>query len=143
MRALLCCIASYVLVCETDHHDCGELAVSAREAEASAEPDSLNKLIDEGLDAAGILPPYERVVQLDKQLRAEIDRLLPVVQQQADRLNRGTTDWFSRQSVVDDARRTLREGLGHGLRSAGLQVRELARQCGALARYAHSTGGDE
>lgn len=110
--------------------------MSAREAEASAEPDSLNELIEEGLAAAGILPTYERVNQLNKLLRVEIDRLIPVVQKQADGLNRGTTDWWARQSVVDDAKRVLQDGLGHGLRSAAVQVHELARQCGALARFA-------
>ncbi|MGA6223447.1 DUF6415 family natural product biosynthesis protein [Streptomyces umbrinus] len=112
--------------------------MSTRETEA--QPDSLTELIEEGLAAAGILPTYERVNQLNKQLRTEIDHLIPVVQKQADRLNRGTTAWYSRQRCVDDARRTLQDGLGHGLRSAALQVRELARQCGALARYADSQG---
>jgi hypothetical protein len=133
--------AALTVSCERDHHNCGELAVSAREANTSAEPD-LNELIDDGLAAAGILPTYEHVVQLDKQLRVEIERLLPVVQAQADRLNRGTTDWFSQQRVIDEARRTLQDGLGQGLRSAALQVHELARQCGALAGFAVSAGDD-
>jgi hypothetical protein len=105
-----------------------------------AQPDSLTELIEEGLAAAGILPTHHRVAQLDKQLRVAIERLIPPVQAQADQLNKGTTDWYSRQSVIDDARRTLQDGPGNGLRSAAMQVRELARQCGALARYAASQG---
>jgi hypothetical protein len=113
--------------------------VSARETETTPiESDGLDDLIAEGLAAGGILPVYERVLELDEQLRAGLARLIPLVQAQADGLNRGTTDWFSRQRAVDDARRALEDDLGHGLRSAALQVHELARQCGALARYADS-----
>ncbi|MCZ4511577.1 DUF6415 family natural product biosynthesis protein [Streptomyces sp. ActVer] len=112
--------------------------MSTRETEA--QPDSLTELIEEGLAAAGILPTHLRVTQLDEQLRVEIERLIPVVQEQADQLNKGTTDWYLQQRVVDDAKRTLQDGPGNGLRSAAMQVRELARQCGALARYAVSPG---
>lgn len=115
--------------------------MSTRETEA--ESDSLHELIEDGLAAAGILPTYEHVVELDERLRAEIERLIPVVQAQADKLNRGGTDWFSQQRVIDDARRTLQDGLGQGLRSAALQVHELARQCRALAGYADAPGGGQ
>lgn len=132
------CSADLTVSCETDHHDRGELDVSTRETET--ESDSLTELIEEGLAAAGILPTHHRVDQLDKQLRVEIERLIPVVQAQADKLNKGTPEWYSQQRVVDDARRTLQDGPGDGLRSAALQVRELARQCSALAGYATVPG---
>lgn len=89
-------------------------------------------LIEEGLAATGILPPYERLVELDTQLRAAIDTLLPVAQAAADRLNRGTPAWYTRQKAVDEARKALDGNLGIGLRSAALHVAELARHCYAL-----------
>lgn len=113
--------------------------MSARETDTTpTEQTGLAELIDAGLAAGGILPTYDRVLELDEALRAGLATLIPLVQAQADRLNRGTTDWYSRQRAVDDARRVLQDGLGEGLRSAALQVHELARQCGALARYAGS-----
>ncbi|MFD9193009.1 DUF6415 family natural product biosynthesis protein [Streptomyces phaeochromogenes] len=117
--------------------------MSARETDTTAQPDSLTELIEEGLAAAGILPTHHRVDQLDKQLRVEMDRLLPVVQAQADRLNKGTPDWYLQQRVIDSARRTLQDGPGDGLRSAAMQVRELALQCAALARYADLPGDSQ
>ncbi|MGW1614425.1 DUF6415 family natural product biosynthesis protein [Streptomyces sp. NPDC002285] len=89
-------------------------------------------LIEEGLAAAGILPPYERLVELDQLLRVAIGELLPVAQAAADTLNRGTPAWYTCQKAVDEARRTLDGDLGIGLRSAALHVAELARHCYAL-----------
>lgn len=89
-------------------------------------------LIKEGLAAAGILPPYERLVELDEQLRAAINEILPVAQQAADKLNRGTPEWYSRQRAIDEARKALDSDLGIGLRSAALHVAELARHCHAI-----------
>lgn len=93
-------------------------------------------LIREGLAAAGILPPYERVLELNYQLRTELKRLLPIVQAQADGLNRGTVVWYSRQRVLDETRNVMADGLGSGLRSAALHVHTLARHCQWLADYA-------
>jgi hypothetical protein len=89
-------------------------------------------LIDEGLAAPGILPTYERLVELDQLLRAAIVKMLPVAQTAADELNRGTPEWYSRQTAIDEARKVLAGNLGAGLRSAALHVAELARRCYAL-----------
>ena len=89
-------------------------------------------LIDEGLAATGILPTYERLVELDTQLRTAIAEAAPQAQAAADRLNRGTREWYSLQSAIDDAHRVLEGDLGAGLRSAAVHVAELARCCHAL-----------
>ena len=89
-------------------------------------------LIEEGLAATGILPTYERLVELDEQLRAAIEKLLPVAQAKADKLNRGTPEWYARQTAIDEARKALAGNLGAGLRSAAVHVAELARRCYAL-----------
>ncbi|MEU8756196.1 DUF6415 family natural product biosynthesis protein [Streptomyces chartreusis] len=104
-------------------------ADSRTSAAARADVDAL---IDEGLAATGILPTYERLVELDEQLRAAIDKALPVAQAKADELNRGTPEWYSRQTAIDEARKVLAGNLGAGLRSAAMHVAELARRCYAL-----------
>lgn len=96
-------------------------------------------LVHEGLAASGLLPTYERMVELDELLRAELDRLLPMVQAQANSLNHGTTEWYGRQRVLDEARHALAGGLGPGLRSVALQVHRLALHCQWLAGYAEES----
>lgn len=106
-------------------------AHSRTSTEPAAPPD-LDALIKEGLDATGILPPYGRLVDLDTQLRAAIRRLSRRAQTEADAMDRGTPEWYSLQTAVDNARQALDESLGPGLRSAALHVSELARRCHAL-----------
>jgi len=97
--------------------------------------DGTRALIAEGLAATGLLPTYERVRHLDVRLRAEVERLMPIVQEQADQLYRGDTAWHRRQRLLTSARRVLGEGLGVGLVSAARQVHELAQHCQWLAEY--------
>ena len=98
----------------------------------STTPADDSALVDEALKVTGILPPYDRLVELDGQLRAVISARLLAARAAADRLNRGTREWYSLQSAVDDAARALEGGLGIGLRSAALHVAELARCCHVL-----------
>ena len=92
----------------------------------------VDALIEEGLSVTGILPPYDRLIELDKDLRAAVEGLLLEAQAVADGLNRGTAEWWSRQSAIDYARQALAGDLGPGLRSAAMHVAELAHRCGAL-----------
>jgi hypothetical protein len=92
----------------------------------------VHALIEEGLAATGVLPTYERLVELDQQLRTAIEGRLPAAQAEANALDHGTREWYTRQSAIDHARRALTSGLGIGLRSAAVQVAELARCCHAL-----------
>ncbi|MHC0432919.1 DUF6415 family natural product biosynthesis protein [Streptomyces sp. O3] len=94
------------------------------------------EVIAEGLDATGILPPYERLVELDELLRAELTRLVPIVQRRTDTLWRGAPDWYTQRSILDGARHALDSDLGTGLRSAATQVHQLARYCRWLAQAA-------
>ena len=97
---------------------------------------SLDALVDEGIHAAGILPTRQRCEELDEQLRECLARLIPVVQAQADAMDRGEVAWYGRQRLLDDTAAVLAEGLGLGLRSAALHVHALARCCRGLADYA-------
>ncbi|MHC0430946.1 DUF6415 family natural product biosynthesis protein [Streptomyces sp. O3] len=96
----------------------------------------MSELIAEGLDATGILPPYEHLAELDKALRAELTRLVPIVQRHVDTLWRGAPDWYTQRSVLDGARDALESDLGTGLRSAATRVHQLARYCHWLAQAA-------
>ncbi|MFR9796861.1 DUF6415 family natural product biosynthesis protein [Streptomyces sp. MS06] len=96
----------------------------------------LDDLIDEGLAAAGMLPTRERCEELNERLRAELHRLMPLVQRRTDRLDRGSTDWYARQTLLDQTRTLLEDDLGPGLRSAAFHVHDLARACRALADWA-------
>ena len=105
------------------------------DSRASTEPAAsldANALIDEALKAAGILPPYDRLVELDEQLRTVMAERLRVAEDVAAGMNRGTPEWWSCQSAIDAANAALRGDLGIGLRSAALHVSELARCCYAL-----------
>ncbi|MHC0432304.1 DUF6415 family natural product biosynthesis protein [Streptomyces sp. O3] len=106
------------------------------ETRTSTSPRAMVEIIAEGLDATGVLPPYERLVELDELLRAELRRLVPIVQQRTDKLYRGGPQWYGQQRVLDGARHALMNGLGAGLRSAALQVHSLARYARWLAEYA-------
>jgi hypothetical protein len=95
-------------------------------------PDGLEALIEECLTVTGILPPYDHLVDLDIRLRAAAETLLPEAQAAADKLNRGTSEWWSRQSAIDYTRQVMADDLGSGLRSAAVHVAELARRCNTL-----------
>ncbi|MFP3992229.1 DUF6415 family natural product biosynthesis protein [Streptomyces sp. E11-3] len=105
--------------------------MSATDDVRTSEPpiSAIREVIEEGLDATRILPPYERLVELDKMLRAELDRLMPIVQQHTDTLDPGTVQRYGQQCVLDDTREVLARDLGVGLRSAAVQVHRLARHC--------------
>ncbi|WP_372344777.1 DUF6415 family natural product biosynthesis protein [Streptomyces sp. KL116D] len=84
-------------------------------------------LIEEAEAATGILPPHATLVGLEERLRAEIQAAVDIVRIQADRLNRGTTDWYQRDCALAEARHATEEGLGAGLRSAAVHVARLGR----------------
>ncbi|MFP3986864.1 DUF6415 family natural product biosynthesis protein [Streptomyces sp. E11-3] len=98
-------------------------------------PEARAALIEEGLQARPPLPPIERLRELDRQLRAELDVLTPIVQKQADRMWRGDPDWYSCQRTLDAAAATLTEDLGAGLASAAQHVDKLARCLRDLDSY--------
>lgn len=97
---------------------------------------TLDALITEAFAATRVLPTIRRCEELDRELRAQIERLVPIVQAQADHINRGEPDWYSRQRLLDNTTDALAEDLGSGLMSAAMHVQALARHCAGLARYA-------
>ncbi|WP_156722698.1 DUF6415 family natural product biosynthesis protein [Streptomyces apocyni] len=137
------CGSPTVLAAHTPHIQAGRTTspegirmTTTHDARPATPVSSIAVLIDEALDATGILPPHERLVELNDQLRAELERLLPIVQQHTDGLPRGGMQWYGRQCVLDDTREVLARDLGTGLRSAAIQVHRLARHCVWLAEYA-------
>lgn len=106
-------------------------ADSTTGTDPSAPPD-VTALIQEGLTTTGILPPYERLVELDTRLSTALRKLMRRAQTEADTMDRGTPEWYARQSAIDNARTAVNGGLGPGLRSAALHVANLARCCHAL-----------
>ncbi|WP_141753677.1 DUF6415 family natural product biosynthesis protein [Streptomyces luteocolor] len=94
-------------------------------------------LIDEACAASRDLPTPQRLVELDGLLRTQLGRLAPIVQRQADGLNRGTRDWWNRQRAVDATRNALREPCcdGSALLPAAMLVAELGRRLHELDGY--------
>lgn len=93
-------------------------------------------LVDEAIAATGLLPPLARLKELNEQLRAKLADLLPVVQGQADGLNRGTTAWDRRARALRGTRNALVEELSGDRRFAAMQVAELGRRLNELCGYA-------
>jgi hypothetical protein len=97
---------------------------------------ALDALLAEAGASSRTRPAPERRTELDHQLRAELRRLMPRVQRQADELNRGTRAWYSRDKALSDARDALRTGLSPSSLAACLRLTELARAVRALDELA-------
>ncbi|MFF7171073.1 DUF6415 family natural product biosynthesis protein [Streptomyces pseudovenezuelae] len=85
-------------------------------------------LIVEAFDAGDAMPPHERFVELDKLLRAEIDRLVTYVQRLADNTAHRTREWYAMTNAIDKATDALQFQLGTGPLAGSLHVAELARR---------------
>lgn len=96
---------------------------------------SLSGLLDEAFSAVRTRPGTTRRTELDHALRAELRRLMPIVQEQADRTNRGTRDWYSRDRALGDARDALKTGLSPSPLAACMRLAELARAVRTLDTY--------
>jgi hypothetical protein len=97
-----------------------------------ARDQTLDALIDEALGACQMLPPYDRCLELDRQLRAAIGELVPAVQAQVGQLTAFSRDWHRLDGILEDTRDVLSDGLGSGLLSAAIQLAALGRQARAL-----------
>ena len=91
--------------------------------------DTVRSTIARVSETRAVLPQYQDLVNLQQLLRGHLRLLLPLAQARANRLNRGSTLWYQRQTTIDRARLALDEGMGDGLRSAALHVQELSRHC--------------
>jgi hypothetical protein len=94
---------------------------------------TLNQLIDEGFAATGVLPAYERCVELNRYLRAAIGDLSLRAREEAKQHDERSRDWYRLHNLVRDADIVLKSDLGTGLLSAAIHVSALARQARALS----------
>jgi uncharacterized protein YhaN len=101
-----------------------------------AEPDvdvaAVQHLITEALGATSALPSRARLVELDEQLRAELDRLVPAVRKMAEAAPHRSREWHRLQNELDRAVDALAPRLPDGPLAASLHVAELARRACAL-----------
>jgi hypothetical protein len=96
--------------------------------------DPLPRLIRRAFDAGRAMPPRDEMIELDKLLREEIERLIPIVQRQADHLPHRTREWYARTNAIDAAEDTMTFQMGTGPTAAALHVAELARRALELRR---------
>lgn len=94
----------------------------------SVDSDEIARLIDEALGATGILPPMDRLTELDQLLRVEIERLIPVVQRQADAAPLRSREWYKLIQAAERAEDTLRYQVGAAPLVGAIHVAELARR---------------
>ncbi|MEU3289877.1 DUF6415 family natural product biosynthesis protein [Streptomyces longwoodensis] len=85
-------------------------------------------LIAEAFDAGEQMPSHERLVELDEQLRALIERLIVVVQHRINRSPHHTPGWYAMVNAVERAEDALRFQLGTAPLACTLHVAELARK---------------
>lgn len=90
--------------------------------------DDVAHLIEEALGATGILPPMSRLVELDKLLRAEIERLVTVVQRKADATPLRSREWYTLVQAADRAEDALQYQIGAAPLAGAIHVGELARR---------------
>ncbi|MEV7796543.1 DUF6415 family natural product biosynthesis protein [Streptomyces sp. NPDC087512] len=100
--------------------------------------DKISRLIAEALSATGILPPMDRLVQLDELLRAEIERLVPLVQRRADAVSLRSRDWYKLIQTAERAEDAAQFQIGTTPLAGAIHVAELARWVHEL-REAHLT----
>ncbi|MZD09887.1 hypothetical protein GTW43_33110 [Streptomyces sp. SID5785] len=93
-------------------------------------------LLNEAGAAPRTRPGAARRTELDHRLRAELRRLVPLVEAQAAELNRGTREWYSRDKALEVACDALTTGLSPSSLAACLKLTALARAVRTLDEYA-------
>lgn len=88
----------------------------------------------------GPSPRYEQLEELEHLLHGHLKLLLPIAEAAVNALDRGTVEWYGQRTVLDTARGHMDEGMGEGLVSARVHVRQLGHDTRALLRYADGTG---
>ncbi|MEU5900513.1 DUF6415 family natural product biosynthesis protein [Streptomyces venezuelae] len=100
------------------------------------------ELIELAAGACRTLPPPDQLSTLDTQLRAELKRLFPIVEKQAEELPVDNPGRYSRQRALDATRDALDERLDRDAPlPAALLVAELGRQLRDLVTYAEEGNG--
>ncbi|MFE1849829.1 DUF6415 family natural product biosynthesis protein [Streptomyces sp. NPDC059489] len=96
--------------------------------------DPVADLIVEAFDAGQSMPPHERLVDVDKLLREEIGRLIPLARDHTARAEERSRTWYALTSAADSAEYACRFELGSGRLAGALHVAELARRVIKLRR---------
>ncbi|GAA0927013.1 MULTISPECIES: DUF6415 family natural product biosynthesis protein [Streptomyces] len=96
--------------------------------------DQVAQLVVEAFDAGRKMPPRERLVELDKLLRAEIDQLMKRAREAADQAAPHTRRWYALTHAIEDAQFAIGFEIGTGPLSGALHVAELARRVLDLQR---------
>ncbi|MFI6285870.1 DUF6415 family natural product biosynthesis protein [Streptomyces sp. NPDC051018] len=94
--------------------------------------DDVQHLITEALSATGHLPPPTRLIELDEQLRAEVKRLVDIVQAKAAKAEPHSRSWHVLRTELGRAGDALTTALPQGPLAGSLHVAELARRACAL-----------
>ncbi|MCX4816802.1 DUF6415 family natural product biosynthesis protein [Streptomyces sp. NBC_01239] len=103
-----------------------------RAAPEAAPRTALDGLIAEAEAATGMLPPYDRCVQLRDTLVTAIGRLADQVRREQGYLADGTADWRQCERALLQAQGALCGDLGRGLQSAADHVHVLGEAARAL-----------
>lgn len=88
--------------------------------------DEVTRLIAEALGATGRLPTVSRLEELDKALRAEIERLVPVAQGRADAAPLRSREWYALIQAAERAEDAAQYRLGTAPLAAAIHVGVLA-----------------
>ncbi|WP_370664577.1 DUF6415 family natural product biosynthesis protein [Streptomyces sp. IBSBF 2507] len=98
-----------------------------RTTQQHIDADQVSHLIAEALGATGILPPMTRLEELDRALRAEIERLVLLVQRRADAKPQGSRDWYRLVQAAERAEDSLNFQMGTAPLAGAIHVAHLAR----------------
>ncbi|MCM8553995.1 DUF6415 family natural product biosynthesis protein [Streptomyces sp. STCH 565 A] len=90
--------------------------------------DKISELISEALAANGILPPMSRLEALDTALRAEIERLVPLAQRQADATPLRSRDWYALIQAAERAEDAIQYRIGSAPLAGAIHVGTLAER---------------
>ncbi|MFE9624311.1 DUF6415 family natural product biosynthesis protein [Streptomyces sp. NPDC006527] len=85
-------------------------------------------LIVEAFEAGHEMPPYERLVEIDKGLRDEIGRLTAHAQRLADKADHRSRQWYALVNAVDRAEDAMRFPLSTTPLAGAVHVAELAHR---------------
>lgn len=100
--------------------------------EGDVDAAAVQQLITEALGATGTLPSTNRLKELDEQLRAEILRIIPVVQKLAAATEERSRDWYALHGALDTAHDALQYRLPSTPLAGSIHVGALARRLCAL-----------
>ncbi|WP_217167092.1 DUF6415 family natural product biosynthesis protein [Streptomyces sp. AC512_CC834] len=106
----------------------------------SVDADEITRLISEALSATGTLPPLSRLEELDKALRGEIERLVPLAQRQADAAPLRSRTWYARIQASERAEDAMQYQLGAAPLAGAIHVGELARRVCELHEAIEGSG---